>query len=152
MYFLKLIEELSKNEQVELIVDMDGVISSYDFGKPLNFKTKRPLTRNIEVLEKVSKLKNVQCSILSVCHKDEEIKDKNEWLDKYAPFFDKNRRNILSKESIKGKESSQMKLDFLKNYHSEIKRIIVDDDNKILKELSNGLKNVVLLQDSELID
>ena len=28
---------------------MDDAIASYDFGKPLNFKNKRPLTVNIKV-------------------------------------------------------------------------------------------------------
>ena len=138
MYFLELIKNYSKNESVELLIDMDGVIASYDFGKPLNFKTKRPLKSNITTLEKISKLKNVECTILSICHKDKEIEDKNEWLDRYAPFFPKNKRFILSKETIKEKSSAQMKLDFIKNYQSNKKIIIVDDDNYILKELSKN--------------
>lgn len=152
MHFIELIEELSKDEPVELLIDMDGVIASYDFGKPLNFKTKRPLFSNIKILEKVSNLENVECSILSICHKDIEIKDKNEWLDQYASFFNKDKRFILSKETIKGQSSAQMKLNFIQKYHPHIKKIIVDDDNLILKELSKNLKNVILLQDSELID
>lgn len=152
MYFLELIKNYSKNQSVELLIDMDGVIASYDFGKPLNFKIKRPLKDNIKTLKQVSQLKNVECSILSICHKDREIEDKNEWLDRHASFFPKNRRFILSKETIKEKSSAQMKLDFIKNYQSDKKIILVDDDNYILKELSKELKNVILLQDSELID
>ena len=43
MHFYNLIKELSKKNKIKLFVDMDGVIASYDFGKPLNFKIKRPL-------------------------------------------------------------------------------------------------------------
>ena len=66
---------------------MDGVIASYDFGKPLNFKKKRPLTTNIKTLSKVNKLANVELYILSVCRLERQIKEKNNWLDKYAPFL-----------------------------------------------------------------
>ena len=152
MYFYNLMKEISQDKKVQLFLDMDGVIASYDFGKPLNFKKKRPLTRNIKVLEKVSKLENIECSILSICHKDSEIDDKNHWLDLYAPFFKVENRFILSKESIANKSSSEMKKDFLKKLNTKKQMVLVDDDNQILKLLSKELKNVILLQDSELID
>ena len=89
MYFYNLINKLSKEENIIIYVDMDGVIASYDFGKPLDFANKRPLITNIKTLEKVSHLKNVELHILSVCRKKREINDKNDWLDKYAKFLKK---------------------------------------------------------------
>lgn len=152
MYFYELIKEQAKNEEVVIFVDMDGVIASYNFGKPLDFKTKRPLKTNIGTLEKISTLKNVELYILSVCKKDFQIKDKNDWLDKYAPFFKKENRIVLSKETITNTSSSNMKLQFLKDFKTDKKKILVDDDNEVLKTISDGLDDIILYQDSELID
>ena len=45
-----------------------------------------------------------------------------------------------------------MKLHFLKNYETIDKIVLVDDDNKVLSTIANELDNIILLQDSELID
>ena len=67
MHFYELISELAKDEEIELFIDMDGVISSYNFGMPLDFINKRPLKTNIKTIEKVSTIKNVNLHILSIC-------------------------------------------------------------------------------------
>ena len=151
-YFYNLMSDLSAENKIDLFVDMDGVIASYNFGKPLNFKTKRPLTTNINTLKKVSKLKNVNLFILSVCRENYQIKDKNDWLDKNAHFFKKENRFILSKEEITNQSSPNMKLNFLKNYKSNNTIVLVDDDNLVLSTIGKELDNVILFQDSELID
>ncbi len=152
MYFYNLIKYLSKDLELVLFVDMDGVIASYDFGKPLDFKTKRPLQTNISTLREVSSLKNVELHILSICRKDSQIEDKNNWLDTYAPFFKKENRHIISKESNPNISSANLKVEFLKYYDSDKRIIVIDDDNKILDEINKKLPNIVLFQDSELID
>ena len=152
MHFYNLMKELSANSKIKLFVDMDGVIASYDFGKPLNFKVKRPLNTNIEVLRKVSSLENVELFILSVCRKNYQIDEKNERLDSNAPFFKKENRFILSKEKLPDVSSSNMKLHFLQNYKIKDKMVLVDDDNKVLSTVANELDNIILFQDSELID
>ena len=154
MHFYNLIKELSKKNKIKLFVDMDGVIASYDFGKPLNFKIKRPLKTNIEVLRKVASLENVEMFILSVCRKNYQIDEKNMWLDKNAPFFERNNRCILSKEETQDASSANLKLQFLKNYiiKENEKIVFVDDDNKVLSTVAKELHNIILLQDSELID
>lgn len=151
MYFYNKIKEISKNEKIIIYVDMDGVIASYNFGLPLDFKNKRPLQNNIKVLEKISKLDNVELNVLSICKKDFQIKDKNDWLDKYAPFFN-NKRIIISKESNSNIESKDLKLNYLKSLDYTVKTILIDDDNEILKHIRNNLKEIILFQDSELID
>lgn len=151
MHFYNLIKELA-SEKIILFVDMDGVIASYDFGKPLNFKNKRPLYNNIEVLKKVSTIDNVELHILSVCRKNYQIEEKNEWLDIYAPFFKKENRHILSKETIIGLQSSNMKANFLKDYVSNKKIILLDDDIRVLRAVADTAPNITLFQDSELID
>ena len=152
MHFYELISELAKDEEIELFIDMDGVISSYNFGMPLDFKNKRPLKTNINTLEKVSKIENVNLHILSVCRKDNEVQIKNEWLDINAPFFKKENRNVLSKETYTGFSSAELKLNFLKKYNTNNKIVLVDDDNHVLSTISKELDNITLLQDSELID
>ena len=131
---------------------MDGVIASYDFGKPLDFINKRPLTTNIQTLNKISKLNNVELHILSVCRLDNQVREKNDWLNKYAPFFEQDKRTIISKESNPHYSSKELKLNYLKSLEIKEQIIFIDDDNEVLKTIYDGLKNIILYQDSELID
>lgn len=152
MHFYNLIKELSKDEKLVIFVDMDGVIASYDFGKPLNFKDKRPLKTNINALEKVSSLDNVQINILSICREDYQIEEKYQWLDKYVSFIKKDNRYIISKEQIPNISSANLKAEFLKNYKTKYRIILIDDDNKVLSTIADKMDNITLFQDSELID
>ncbi len=87
MHFYNLIKNLSSEKELVIFVDMDGVISSYDVGKPLDFLNKRPLKENINKLEKINELPNIELYILSICRKNFQIEEKDIGLDKYAPFF-----------------------------------------------------------------
>lgn len=152
MHFYELIKKLAEDEKIVIYVDMDGVIASYDFGKPLDFKNKRPLTTNIKTLSQLSNLKNVELHILSVCRFNNEVNEKNEWLDKYASFFEKDKRSIIPKESYPNYSSKELKLNYLKSLKNEEQIVFIDDDNEVLKTIHNGLQNLILYQDSELID
>lgn len=152
MNFYNEICKLTKNNDLIIFCDMDGVISSYDVGNPSNFDKKRPLTTNISIIEKVSTLQNVEIHILSVCRHDYQIKEKNNWLDVNAPFFPKNKRHILSKESHCGTKSASLKSNFLKNYKTSKTIIMLDDDNNVLKTIMKEVPNIVLFQDSSLVD
>lgn len=151
MYFKELIESEFKDIQLLILVDMDGVIADYEFGRELNFKDKRPIKTNIKTLEELSKLKNIELAILSICKHDKEIEEKNIWLDKYALFITK--RNIISKEG-KDESSKELKADFLKKIQKESNKVIVliDDDNGILKYLKKEVPEIILFQDSSIID
>jgi len=151
MHFYNLIRELGNNSKIDLFIDMDGVIASYDIGKPYDFLHKRPIKTNIDTLRKISELDNVNLFILSVCRETKQINEKNEWLDINASFFKKENRFILSKDIIKDLTSSEMKLKFLKEFSSNNKVILVDDDNRVLSLLKKEL-DIILFQDSELID
>lgn len=143
------IKDFSLKRKVNLFVDMDGVIAEYDFGKPLDFVNKRPLFSNIKVLEEISRIPNLDMHILSICRKDSQVNDKNDWLDKYAPFFKKENRNIISKETYSGKTSSTLKVDFLNNQTGF--KILIDDDNEVLKEVHEKVEDIILYQDSSLV-
>lgn len=149
MKIINEIKTIAKNQKIDIYVDMDGVIAEYDFGRPLDFLNKRPLLGNIKVLEEISKIPNVKMHILSICKKDSQINDKNLWLDKYAPFFKKENRNVLSKETYTDRSSSELKVDFLNNIESF--KILIDDDNGILKEVDKKVKNISLYQDSSIV-
>ena len=131
---------------------MDGVIASYDVGNPADFLHKRPLTENINKLEKVGKLDGVEMHILSICRKDLQIEEKNQWLDINAPFFKKENRTIISKEKLKDAKSSEVKANFLKNIKTEKKIVVIDDDNMVIKQICKEVEHVKVFQDSELID
>ena len=152
MHFDNIIKELSDKTEVMLFFDMDGVISSYDAGKKLDFANKRPLTENINKIKKISTLNNVTLYILSICKKNFQIEEKNNWLDKNAPFFDKSNRIIISKEQHPNIDSPTLKSDFLKNLNTSSQIVLVDDDNAVIKKVLDVTDNVIVFQDSELID
>lgn len=153
MYFYNKIKKLSTNNELIIFVDMDGVIADYNFGHKLDFKNKRPIMTNINTLKEVSTLNNVKMCILSICKTENEVDVKNSWLDEKAPFFKKENRFIFSKECEYNLDSKTIKTNFLKKYENSDKKIIViDDDNLILKTLKKEVKNIILFQDSSLID
>lgn len=153
MYFYNLIKEMSDKKEIMLFVDMDGVIAAYSIGKnPFDFLNKRPLTQNIATIGKVDKLEKVETHILSVCRENTQVDDKNIWLDKNAPYFKKENRNIISRESQDWKPSKEIKLEFLKNVKTDKQIVLVDDDNDVLRYVRDNLDNVIVMQDSELID
>lgn len=155
MYFINKVKELLGNNKGVIFVDMDGVIADFEFLAPLEFRNKRPLTTNINTLKEISGLDNVELYILSVCKKDFQIIDKNDWLDENAPFFKKENRIVISKESYPNIPSSKLKANFLKNEIDKIenkKIIVIDDDNEVLRYLSQNFEDVIFFQDSSLID
>ena len=153
MYFYNLIKDMASKEDIELYVDMDGVIAAYSIGNnPFDFLNKRPLRENIAKIEEVRNISNVETHILPVCREDSQVEEKNIWLDKNAPFFKKENRNIISRESKDWLTSKEIKLEFLKNLNTNKKVILVDDDNGVLKLIKDSLETVTVMQDSELID
>lgn len=152
MHFYQIIENFSKERKLLIFVDMDGVIASYDIGKPYDFDKKRPLITNINTLKRLNSLENCELYILSICKKDYQIKEKNDWLDLNAPFFKKESRIIISKENSSITESGILKANYLNNLNTKNQIILVDDDNKVLKIVKEKVKNIILFQDSELIN
>ena len=107
---------------------------------------------NIKKLKEISQLDGITLHILSICREDSQMKEKNDWLDINAPFFHKDNRHILSKETIQNTSSANMKLNFLREYKSNNQLVLLDDDNQVLKTVGNNLESVKVFQDSELID
>lgn len=152
MHFLEIINNIAKEEEIIMFVDMDGVIASYEINKPFDFENKRPLYNNINIFKTLSKNKNIELHILSICKLNKQEQEKNNWLDCYAPFFKKEHRHILSREKYSNNLAKILKKNFLEEVKTNKKIIVVDDDNDVLYEINKNLKNIILFQDSELID
>lgn len=151
--FIKEFLKQFDNNKIKIFVDMDGVIADYDFNKPNNYHLKRPLYESIKKLELLSNEENIELYILSITRKTEGYEQKNEWLDKYAPFFKKENRVIISREENNMLESSKLKSNYLKQYKRDGSVIVVIDDDPInLKEIHNSNNDIILLKDSALID
>lgn len=152
MYFEKCIEEFG-DKKLKVYVDMDGVIADYIVGNAYDYDKKRPLYNNLQKLEAISRLNNVELYILSVSRMDEGVAQKNTWLNQYAPFFKKENRIIIPRESNGFKSSTELKSEFVKNIERDESIIIViDDDCRILKKLQEENDDVVLYKDTVLVD
>ena len=152
MHFYNMIKTLSQQQPVVLFVDMDGVIAVYDFGKKYDFDQKRPMYHHLDVLEKMSHLEQVELYILSISPKEEQIEEKQRWLDQYASFFPKDHRIILASTNYPELSSKEIKAEFLKQFQAPDKVAFIDDDNAVLKYIHHLLPYVLLYQDSELVD
>lgn len=154
MHFYNEINEIASKKDVCLFIDMDGVIAAYAIGKnPYDFVNKRPLTQNIKNIEEVTKIPNVELHILSICRENTQVDDKNVWLDKYAPFFKKENRILISREANGMTETAVLKAEYMKNIERDGSvMILIDDDPRNLKEIRKQNEDVLLLKDTALID
>lgn len=152
MYFKDFLEQYN-NKKIKLFVDMDGVIADYVLGEPSNFDKKRPLFSNIAKLEEVSKMDNIELYILSATRKTEGIEEKNIWLDRFAPFFKKENRIIISREENNFTKTSILKALYMKNFERDGSiMIVIDDDPQNLRDLKSANDDLVLLKDTALVD
>lgn len=140
------------NNKIKLYIDMDGVIADYDFGIPKDYDKKRPLYDSIKKLEQISKLDNIELYILSITRMTEGRQEKNTWLDKYVPFIKKENRIIISREENDFESSSILKARYINNLKTTDTIIVIDDDPRVLKEINNLNKNIILLKDTVLVD
>ena len=152
MYFKDFLEQYN-DKKIKVFVDMDGVIADYNVGVPYDYHLKRPLFDSIKKLEEVSKLPNIEMYILSATRMTEGYEQKQGWLDKYAPFFKKENRIIISREANNMEESSKLKCNFFKNLERDGSVLImIDDDPKNLKEIKDTNDDVITLKDTVLVD
>ncbi|MBR2744414.1 MAG: hypothetical protein IKE01_03855 [Clostridia bacterium] len=153
MMYLKEYLRKFEGKKIKLFVDMDGVIADYIVGAARDYDKKRPLYDSINKLEEISKMDNIELHILSVTRMTEGFEQKQGWLDKYAPFFKKENRAILSREANNMEESAFLKAKYLQKYkNDESVIIVIDDDPRVLKEMQNSNDKLILLKDTALVD
>ncbi|MBR1413898.1 MAG: hypothetical protein IJ574_04445 [Bacilli bacterium] len=140
------------DKKVKIFVDMDGVLADYIVEKIIDYSNKRPLTNNIKLLKEISNNENIDLYILSVSRTNKGVIDKNNWLDKYASFFKKENRIIISKEENLGLKSSELKANYLKNIKDECLVVLIDDDPLVLKKVNEECSNIILLKDCVFVD
>ena len=84
---------------------------------------------------------------------DDGYNQKQMWLDEFAPFFQKDKRIIISRESNNFKSSAELKSEFIKNFQRDDSILIfIDDDPLILKTVMEINKDVIPLKDTALVD
>lgn len=141
------------NRKIKLFVDMDGVVADYIFGSAQDYDKKRPLYDSISKLEEVSKMPNVELFIFSATRYSSGFDQKHRWLDTYASFFKRENRIIISREENNMTDSSILKAEFLARYERDGSiLILIDDDPKNLKDVSELNDDIILLKDTVLVD
>ena len=150
MFFKEELEKIEGN--IEVYIDMDGVIADFDVGNPKDYDKKRPLKDSITKLEEISKMPNVNMHILSITRMSSGIEEKNNWLDKFAPFFKKENRIIISREENNFENSADLKTDYLKNHLIKGTTILVDDDIRVIDKIKEEVPEVLLYKDTCLVD
>ena len=79
-------------------------------------------------------------------------KEKNIWLDKYISFIKKENRIIISRKENDFETSSILKAKYINSIKTKDTIIVIDDDPRVLKEINNINKNIILLKDTVLVD
>ena len=152
MYLEDFLEQY-KDKKVKMFVDMDGVIADFDFGNNGDYDKKRPLYSSIEKLERISKKDNIDLYIFSATRMNKGYDEKQYWLDKYAPFFKKENRVIISREKHDFVETATLKANYMKNVERDGSiLVVIDDDPKNLRAIRQSNEDVVLLKDTALVD
>ncbi len=152
---MKFYDTLDKynNKNIDIYVDMDGVIAEYDIGN-FDYNTIRPLQSNIKRIKDLLE-KDIKIKILTICKNDIIVKDKIEWIKKYMPFFDINNVIFISKENVENNSfsSKELKSKYLKeNIDINNVNIIIDDDNDIIKYIVKNNPEMIVFQVSSWID
>ena len=149
-------EEIKKlgDKPIRLYLDMDGTIVHFDLDGAHDYDIKRPLMNRINMLKELNKkYKNVTLYVLTICHENKQIKEKNDWLDKYFPEVKKENRVIIVRDPRGPVSSGDCKRNYLNKLDTKDILILVDDDRRILETISkNNVNKVILFKDSILSD
>lgn len=146
-----LIDEIIKSKINNVFFDMDGVLTEFnpnDKASILNnepdfYLNKRPI---LCILEKAKILyeNNIKVSIMSMCHFEEQKRDKIKWLKKYAPFIKTQNIHIivLNNEKYDKETKDYLKVtkiqEILKNNETYI---LIEDNHKIIKATNKVVRN-----------
>ena len=155
MNFIDKIDNIyQNNKNLEIYTDMDGTIVEFlldrdkSFIKRNGYLRKKPIVPIINKIEEIKeKYPLIKIKILSCSSTNQMRIEKNEWLDLYMPYINKEDRIIFSEENGEyNKESiSTIKAEYIaKNISDEKAIILIDDDVRILIEVEKLLKQNVI--------
>ena len=148
------------DKHINIYIDMDGVVTDYDFEGYENdgtnsdiYRYKRPVMSSIEPLKEINELENVTLYILSVSRYESQIDGKLDWLSKHMDFIKKENIFILPRDTNDFKKANVLKRDFLQDrLDNDDVNIHIDDSHDVLKILRDMHKNIRLLHVTSLID
>ena len=158
-YFYNYIKNLGDKE-INIYVDMDGVVADYDvigYEERKNNKdiylSKRPVMTTINVLKEIATLNNVNIYILSVARNNNQIDGKLLWIDENMNFIKKENINILPREKYGFKKAHELKKDFLKdNTNNNSINIMIDDSHQVLDAILSLNMNIIPLHITSILD
>ncbi len=135
--------ESSKNNNIRVYFDMDGVLAEYFFEEEFirnyaknYFFNKKPIKKTLNLMKELSKEKNIIVCILSICNFDQQKEEKVLWLKKNAPFLKNENIFIINQQKLSTKtdEKKAIKANFIKKHLIENQIIyLIDDDIAVLK-------------------
>lgn len=143
--FITRIEKIcTEHKRVALFVDMDGTIVEYQIMIEKDWAQKsiddfikaNPVTPILQVLKKLSNIKNLEIYILSLSKSTNIVKQKKKWLKKYASFIPEENWLILNKENEEYNAENRNEIKYKKMIEKLAQYdyvILLDDDHKILK-------------------
>lgn len=149
-----------EGKQINIFIDMDGVVADYD---ALTFKyekdkddaylNKRPIFSTINVLKEVSLMDNVTLNILSCTKKDSQKEGKIIWLSKYMDFIEKENIYLISREEKNYLKACLIKSEFLQSHYDKDKiNIVIDDSHDVIKEIANLDLGIIPLHITSILD
>ena len=155
------IKKYAKDNKVKVFFDMDGVLVEYrvikeeDFDKVGFYEGLRPLKTNLRFAKKLSKMKNVEVSILSNCRRKQHKVDKFKWLENFAPFIKKENINIICYEEIENFDKSQketVKRDLILKQQSTENFVAfhIEDDTNIIR-VEKAIPSINIIHVSSLV-
>ncbi len=136
--------EMAKTKKVKVFFDMDGTCAEFKSGEKNDILTnkkglfldKRPIKTVLKVMERLSKIPNVEVCILSNCHYQEQKEEKIEWLRKFAPFIIPENIFIivLSNENYTSDNKHFLKGNKIKKIlSSDETAFLIEDDHRVIK-------------------
>lgn len=154
---IKFLEE-NKDKKIALFSDIDGVIANFefDYDNAINkdcdgtfFLNKKPIHTVIDFYKELKKYNNIDFYVLSACVYEHQTKAKSKWLEKYAPFFDKDNQIYVVKETTKynSDNKSDIKTQFIVDKVREYNYDYVlyfEDAYLMLKEAHKKLKDKLI--------
>ena len=102
----------------------------------------------------ILKKDNISIYILSICKNDNIVSDKITWFKKNMPFLKQENIILLSKEDNKYQDisSKEIKSNYLKEHAKNDVNIVIDDDNSVIKYIRKNNEDLIVFQDSSLVD
>ena len=144
--------EKNKDKNISIYCDMDGVLAEYDIDN-FDYENRRPITSTIKKIKDLYKEDNISIYILSICKTNNIVYDKI-WFKKHMPFLKQENIILLSKEDNKyqGISSKEIKSNYLKEHAKNDVNIVIDDDNSVIKYIIKNNEDLIVFQDSSLVD